>query len=85
MGQANGLPKGGTTRINLSTQSLDMVISTFQVQDRDVQQAPILGQHNKDGWGSVNTDATIVGVTSTSSAAGEHGSQFKKHLTMLYN
>ena len=71
------IPKGTTTRFNISTQSLDMVISTFQVDGRDVQQAPILGQHNKDGWGSVNTDATIVGVTSTSSAAGEYGSQYK--------
>ncbi len=36
MGQAQSLPKGGNTRINLSTQSLDMVISTYQVQDRDM-------------------------------------------------
>ncbi len=35
--------KGGTSHFNLSTQSLDMVISTFQVQDRGAQQAPILG------------------------------------------
>jgi hypothetical protein len=26
------LPKGGTSRFNLSTQSLDMVISTFQLE-----------------------------------------------------
>jgi hypothetical protein len=43
LGQEQALPKGGSTRINLSTQSLDMVISTFQEQDRDTQQAPILG------------------------------------------
>ncbi len=52
IGQSQGLPKGGSTRINLSTQSLDMVISTYQVQDRDTQQAPILGQANTDGWGT---------------------------------
>jgi hypothetical protein len=34
MGGQQSLPKGGTTRFNLSTQSLDSVISTFQVQDR---------------------------------------------------
>ena len=54
-----------------------MVISTFQVQDRDTQQAPILGQANANGWGSLPTDASIVGVTSTASAAGEYGSQYK--------
>ncbi len=43
VGTAQGLPRGGTTRFNISTQSLDMVISTFQVQDRGTQQAPILG------------------------------------------
>jgi len=34
MGIQQGLPKGRVTRFNISTQSLDMVISTFQVQDR---------------------------------------------------
>ena len=29
LGIAQSLPKGGTTRLNISTQSLDMVISTF--------------------------------------------------------
>ncbi len=77
MGSQCSLPKSGTTRFNISTQSLDMVIGTFQVQDRDVQQAPILGLHAKDGWGSLPTDSTIIGVSSTSSAAGEFGSQFK--------
>ena len=43
MSTAQSLPKGGTSRFNLSTQSLDMVISTFQVQDRGTQQAPVLG------------------------------------------
>ena len=53
------------------------MITTFQLPDRDIQQAPILGPANANGWGSVPSDATIVGVTSTSSAAGEYGSQFK--------
>ena len=35
--------KSGTTRFTLSTQSLDMVIGTFQVPNRDTQQQPILG------------------------------------------
>jgi hypothetical protein len=43
MSTAQSLPKGGTCRCNLSTQSLDMVISTYQVQDRGTQQAPVLG------------------------------------------
>jgi hypothetical protein len=77
MGGQQSLPKGGTTRFNLSTQSLDSVISTFQVVDREIQQAPILGQANANGWGSVPGDASIVGVTSTAAAAGEYGSQFK--------
>jgi hypothetical protein len=77
MGQSQSLPKGGTTRFNISTQSLDMVVSTFQVQDRDTQQAPILGQANRDGWGSLPGDATVVGTTSTALAAGEYGTQLK--------
>ena len=77
LGTSQSLPKGGTTRFNLATQSLDMVISTFQVQDRDTQQAPILGPANTNGWGSLPGDPSIVGVTSTASAAGEYGSQFK--------
>ena len=43
---AQSLPKGGTTRFNISTQSLDMVISTFQAPDRGLNQAPILGHAN---------------------------------------
>jgi len=77
LGIAQGLPKSGTTRFNISTQSLDMVISTFQVQDRDTQQAPILGQANTTGWGSLPGDASVVGTTATSSAAGEFGTQLK--------
>ncbi len=41
LGAGVGLPRSNTSRLDLSTQSLDMVISTFQVQDRDTQQAPI--------------------------------------------
>jgi hypothetical protein len=77
LGQAQALPKGGTTRFNLSTQSLDMVISTFQVQDRDTQQAPILGPANASGWGSLASDSSVVGTTATASAAGEFGCQLK--------
>jgi len=77
LGQGVSLPRTTTTRFNLSTQSLDMVISTFQVQDRDTQQAPILGQANANGWGSLPTDGSLVGATSTASAAGEYGTQLK--------
>ncbi len=35
--------KTGTPRFTLSTQSLDMVIGTFQVPNRDTQQQPMLG------------------------------------------
>ena len=34
MGTQTSLSKNTTTRFNISTQSLDMVISTFQVQER---------------------------------------------------
>ena len=54
-----------------------MVIGTFQVQDRDVQQAPILGQANTAGWGTLNSDAAVVGATSTAAAAGEYGTNLK--------
>jgi hypothetical protein len=54
-----------------------MVISTFQVQDRDTQQAPILGQCNADGWGSLPGDSTIVGATATTLAACEFGTALK--------
>ena len=77
LGQAQSLPKGGTTRFNLSTQSLDMVISTFQVQDRDTAQAPILGQANASGWGTLPSDSSVVGTTATASAAGEFGTALK--------
>ena len=59
MGTAQGLPKGGTTRFNISTQSLDMVISTFQVQDRGTQQAPILGLWSSNGVGSLPGDSSF--------------------------
>ncbi len=60
IGQSQLLPKGDSTSINLSTQSFDMVISTYHVQDRDTQQAPILGQANTNGWGSVPGDVSTV-------------------------
>ena len=68
MGTAQGLPKGGTTRFNISTQSLDMVISTFQAPDRGTNQAPILGHANANAlstlpsygeYGTYNKSASI--------------------------
>jgi hypothetical protein len=54
-----------------------MVVSTFQVQDRDTQQAPILGQANANGWGSIPGDGSLVSATSIAAAAGEFGTQLK--------
>ena len=59
MGIQQSLPKGGVTRFNISTQSLDMVISTFQVQDRGTQQAPILGPWARDGVGTLPGDSSF--------------------------
>ncbi len=77
MSTAQALPKGGTSRFNLSTLSLDMVISTYQVQDRGTQQAPILGLWGANGVGSLpgdssfgfNTGATNTGLTAVAAAA----------------
>jgi hypothetical protein len=81
MSTAQALPKGGTSRFNLSTQSLDMVISTFQVQDRGTQQAPILGLWGANGVGALPGDSSFgpstTGLTATASAAGEYGSYVK--------
>jgi hypothetical protein len=78
MSTNQALPKGGTSRFNLSTQSLDMVISTFQVQDRGTQQAPILGLWGANGVGSLPGDSSFgpatTGLAATASAAGEYGS-----------
>jgi len=54
-----------------------MVISTFQVQDRDTQQAPVLSPANADGWGSLPTASTVVGATATTNAGGEFGTHQK--------
>lgn len=81
MSSSQALSKGGTCRFNLSTQSLDMVISTFQVQDRGTQQAPILGLWNANGVGALPGDSSFgpstTGLTATASAAGEFGSYVK--------
>ncbi len=85
MSTAQSLPKGGTSRFNLSTQSLDMVISTFQVQDRGTQQAPILGLWGANGLGflpgdssfGVSTALPSVGLSATSAAVGEYGTYIK--------
>ena len=81
MSTAQSLPKGGTSRFNLSTQSLDMVISTFQVQDRGTQQAPILGLWGAAGVSSLPGDSSFGpatgGLVATALAAGEFGSYTK--------
>jgi hypothetical protein len=81
MSTAQALPKGGTSRFNLSTQSLDMVISTFQVQDRGTQQAPILGLWGANGVGALPGDSSFgpstTGLTATASASGEFGTYVK--------
>ena len=85
MGTAQSLPKGGTTRFNISTQSLDMVISTFQVQDRGTQQAPILGLWSNNGVGCLPNDGTFgidttspsTGLINTTLSAGEFGTYLK--------
>ncbi len=38
--------KTETTRISSSTSSLEWLIGTFMVQDRDTQIQPVLGTHN---------------------------------------
>ncbi len=60
MSTSQSLPKGGTSRFNLSTQSLDMVISTFQVQDRGTQQAPVLGLWGVAGVHSLPDDSSFM-------------------------
>ena len=81
MSTAQALPKGGTSRFNLSTQSLDMIISTFQVQDRGTQQAPILGLWGANGVGALPGDSSFgpstTGLTATASASGEFGTYVK--------
>jgi hypothetical protein len=81
MSTAQALPKAGTSRFNLSTQSLDMVISTFQVQDRGTQQAPILGLWGANGVGALPGDSSFgpstTGLTATASASGELGTYVK--------
>jgi hypothetical protein len=81
MSTAQSLPKGGTSRFNLSTQSLDMVISTYQVQDRGTQQAPILGLWGVAGVGTLPNDSSFGsatgGLTAVTSAAGEFGTYAK--------
>jgi hypothetical protein len=47
MGQPVNGNKTGTTRISLSTSSLEMLIGTFMVQNRDTQSYPILGNHKE--------------------------------------
>ena len=46
MGQPVTGSKTGTTRISISTSSLDMLIGTFMVQNRDTQTYFLLGDYN---------------------------------------
>ncbi len=46
MGQPVNGKKTGTTRISLYTSSLEMLIGTFKVQNRNTQIQPVLGTHN---------------------------------------
>jgi hypothetical protein len=75
---AQSLPIGGTSRFNLFTLSLDMVV---QLQDRGIQQAPILGVRGANGVGSVPGDSSFgystatpsTGLAAVSAAVGEYG------------
>jgi hypothetical protein len=85
MSTAQALQKAGTSRFNLSTQSLDMVINTYQVRDRGVQQAPILGLWGSNGVGCVPGDSSFgfstatpsTGLAAVSAAVGEYGTYLK--------
>ena len=66
LGSAYALGSTTTTRFNISTQSLDMVIATRQVQDRGINQAPILGTP------STNYQALVS--TASWGTYGEYGS-----------
>ena len=68
-GTQQSLPKAGTTRFTLSTQSLDMVISTFQLSDRTTQGNPVIG--NIAGP-AVEVNADISGST-LATTFGEYG------------
>ena len=73
LGTAIALGSGTTTRFNLSTQSLDMVIATRQVQDRGINQAPILGTP------STNYQCTTANI-STYGEYGTYANTFKNAL-----
>jgi hypothetical protein len=81
MSTAQVLPKGGTSRFNLSTQFFDIVISISQVQDRKTQHTPKLELWEANGVDSfpadnsfgVSTATPSVGLSATSSVVGEFG------------
>ena len=70
---AQSLPKGGTTRFNISTQSLDMVISTFQAPDRGLNQAPILGHANSNALAALPSYGQYGSYNKSLSIAVLHG------------
>ena len=61
MGQPVTGSKTGTTRISLSTSSLEMLIGTFMVQNRDTQSYPILG--NFDSYSLATQASAEYGVS----------------------
>ena len=80
MGNAYNLGSSSTTRFTIATQSLDMVIATRQVQDRGIQQAPILGPANSNIQ-TLPSDASLTNtagtIAYTASSAGEFGTLTK--------
>ena len=71
MGQPVTGSKTGTTRISLSTSSLEMLIGTFMVQNRDVQAYPLLGNHDT--------------YSLATQASGEYGQKDKTYRAALQN
>ena len=71
MGQPVTGSKTGTTRISLSTSSLEMLIGTFMVQNRDTQSYPLLGNHDS--------------YSLASQASAEYGLKDKTYRAALQN
>ena len=79
---------GSTTRFTISTQSLDMVIATRQVQDRGTNQAPILGPANSNiqslpsDYAMTNTAGQITWTTGTAGEFGTNSRTFQNGLNV---
>ena len=84
----NPLPLGKLGYTSISCKKT----STFQVQDRGIQQAPILGLWGANGVGSLPGDSSIgvstatpsVGLSATSAAVGEFGTYLKSLISSGY-